>query len=188
MLSIGPWLSGRGPNLIEQYVNDVLLGEGVSATNINFIGSTEQIGYMTGGDDVGFPSTAAGVEFGQRRGRFLCGSRMFELRRGPHRQRLLDIANSVPLDWSGFSVTSVNDLCVLEFDFDPAGDYVSFNYVFGSSNTRPGKTQYNDIFAFFLSGAGINGPYDALGRSRVKPSTSQAFPIQTLNFPSPSAL
>ena len=40
---------------IEQYVNDVLLGEGVSATNINFIGSTEQIGYMTGGDDVGFP-------------------------------------------------------------------------------------------------------------------------------------
>ncbi|MCH1588961.1 MAG: hypothetical protein L7S02_07170, partial [Flavobacteriales bacterium] len=40
---------------IAEYVNDVLLGEGVSATNINFIGSTEQIGYMTGGDDIGFP-------------------------------------------------------------------------------------------------------------------------------------
>ena len=40
---------------IEDYVNEVLLGEGVSATNISFIGSTEQIGYMTGGTDVGFP-------------------------------------------------------------------------------------------------------------------------------------
>ena len=28
---------------IAEYVNDVLLGEGVSATNINFIGSPEQI-------------------------------------------------------------------------------------------------------------------------------------------------
>ena len=32
-----------------QYVNDVLLGEGVSATNIQFTGSLDQIGYMTGG-------------------------------------------------------------------------------------------------------------------------------------------
>ncbi|MGB1100405.1 MAG: hypothetical protein ACPGYS_05810, partial [Flavobacteriales bacterium] len=31
---------------IEDYVNEVLLGEGVTATNISFIGSTEQIGYL----------------------------------------------------------------------------------------------------------------------------------------------
>ena len=40
---------------IEQYVNDVLLGEGVTATNISFEGSMEQFGYMTGGLDNGFP-------------------------------------------------------------------------------------------------------------------------------------
>ena len=40
---------------IEQYVNDVLLGEGVTATNISFIGSPEQIGYLTGGLDAGLP-------------------------------------------------------------------------------------------------------------------------------------
>ena len=39
---------------IQQYVNDVLLGEGVNATNISFIGSPDQIGYMTGGEDAGF--------------------------------------------------------------------------------------------------------------------------------------
>ena len=40
---------------IEDYVNGVLLGEGVTATNISFIGSTEQIGYLTGGATWGFP-------------------------------------------------------------------------------------------------------------------------------------
>ena len=40
---------------VQEYVNDVLLGEGVTATNISFIGSSEQIGYMTGGGDVNFP-------------------------------------------------------------------------------------------------------------------------------------
>ncbi len=35
-----------------QYVNNVLLGEGVTATNVQFSGSLEQIGYLT--DGVGF--------------------------------------------------------------------------------------------------------------------------------------
>ena len=30
------------------------------------------------------------------------------------------------------NTTSVNDVFALEFDFDPAGDFVSFNYVFAS--------------------------------------------------------
>ena len=48
-----------------QYVNDVLLGEGVSATNIQFTGSLDQIGYMTGGGGE-FPHRRwFGSEFGQ---------------------------------------------------------------------------------------------------------------------------
>lgn len=48
--------------------------------------------------------------------------------------------------------------CVLEFDFIPKGDTVSFNYQFGSEeyiNSTCG--QYNDAFAFFISGPGIVG-------------------------------
>ena len=163
---------------IEQYVNDVLLGEGVSATNINFIGSTEQIGYMTGGDDVGFPIDGGLVlSSGNAADAFCAGAGCLNCSGGnPTDNDLLDIANSVPpLIGQAFSVTSVNDLCVLEFDFDPAGDYVSFNYVFGSSEYEAWEnSQYNDIFAFFLSGAGINGPYDAPG----------AFPGQAINIAS----
>ena len=48
-------------------------------------------------------------------------------------QDLLDVANSVPpLIGQSFSVSSVNDLCVLEFDFEAGGDSIAFNYVFGS--------------------------------------------------------
>ncbi len=38
---------------IQEYVQDVLLGSGVAATNISFTGCPEQIGYITGGNSVG---------------------------------------------------------------------------------------------------------------------------------------
>ena len=163
---------------IEDYVNDVLLGEGVTATNISFIGSTEQIGYLTGGGDVGFPIEGGLVlSSGNAADAFCAGVGCGGCQGGnPTDSDLLEIANSVPpLIGQAFTVASVNDLCVLEFDFDPAGDFVSFNYVFGSSEYEAWEnSQYNDIFAFFLSGAGINGPYNAPG----------AFPGQAVNIAS----
>ena len=163
---------------IAEYVNDVLLGEGVSATNINFIGSPEQIGYMTGGDDIGFPVAGGLVLSSGNAADAFCAGLGCATCSGPAPtdNDLLDIANSVPpLIGQAFSVTSVNDLCALEFDFDPAGDFVSFNYVFGSSEYEAWEnSQYNDIFAFFLSGEGINGPYNA-------PAT---FPGQAINIAS----
>lgn len=145
-----------------QYVNDVLLGEGVTATNVQFTGSMVQIGYMTGGDDFSLesglvlstdhaPNPATCVwEQGIPWGEAVSGE-----------PDLLTVANSVPgLIGESFSVSSVNDVCILEFDFQPAGDFVSFNYVFGSDEYLTWiNTQYNDIFGFFLSGPGITGPY-----------------------------
>ena len=76
---------------------------------------------------------------------------------------LLDVANSVPpLIGQSFIVSSVNDLCILEFDFEAGGDSIAFNYVFGSDEYLEWvNSSYNDIFAFFLSGPGITGPYAA---------------------------
>ncbi len=53
---------------------------------------------------------------------------------------------------------TTHDACVLQFDFIPNGDTVSFNYQFGSeeyNNSTCGP--YNDAFAFFISGPGIVG-------------------------------
>jgi len=49
--------------------------------------------------------------------------------------------------------------CLLDFDFRPAGDTVRFNYIFGSEEYPSFTcTQYNDPFAFFISGPGYAGP------------------------------
>lgn len=150
----------------EEYVNDILLGSGIQASNITFIGSIIQLGHMTGGAGTDFPldagivlSTAdaaniqlpdgfANVPFGEG----VSGD-----------PDLLSIANSVPpLIGQSFTVNSVNDLCILEFDFVATGDTMKFNYSFGSDEYLEWvNSQYNDIFAFFLSGPGITGPYDS---------------------------
>lgn len=147
---------------IEEYVNEILLGEGVEAFNITYTGGASQLGYMTDGEDVFtigsglvLSSDAAvniACEFGT------CGDCLGTAFNDPD---LLDIANSVPpLINQNFSVSSVNDGCVLEFDFTASGDSISFNYVFGSDEYETWiNTQYNDVFAFFLSGPGIVGEY-----------------------------
>ncbi len=50
------------------------------------------------------------------------------------------------------------DACILEFDVIPTGDTIKFDYIFGSeeyNNSTCGN--YNDAFAFFISGPGITG-------------------------------
>ena len=143
-----------------------LLGPGVSATNIQFTGAAVQLGLMYGAEGLVFepdsgvvlscadvnnivlPGGAEDVPFGEG----VSGD-----------PDLLDIANSVPpLIGQNFSVSAVNDLAILEFDFVPSGDSLSFNYSFGSDEYLTWvNSSFNDIFAFFLSGPGLVGPYAA---------------------------
>jgi hypothetical protein len=57
-----------------------------------------------------------------------------------------------------------NNICnkaVLEFDFVPDNDMMSFRYVFSSEEyERWVCSRYNDVFGWFISGPGITGPFD----------------------------
>ncbi|MFB1019202.1 MAG: choice-of-anchor L domain-containing protein, partial [Flavobacteriales bacterium] len=155
------------PYTIEQYVSEVLIGNGVTATNITYTGSEEQIGYLSGAE--GLFSVNSGLVLSTDHATHLSDPGCMDTQfcagcQGlGNDQDLLDVANSVPpLIGQTFSVGSVNDLCILEFDFEAGGDSISFNYVFGSDEYLQWvNSTYNDIFAFFLSGPGITGPYDA---------------------------
>ena len=76
---------------------------------------------------------------------------------------LLAGANSVPaMIGQTFYVTSVNNIAILEFDFIPTSDSLSFKYAFGSEEYFAWENSaFNDVFGFFLSGPGIAGPWSS---------------------------
>lgn len=58
----------------------------------------------------------------------------------------------------GVPVGDTHDACVLEFDFIPQGDSIKFKYVFSSEEYVPAFVcDFNDAFAFLISGPGITG-------------------------------
>lgn len=78
---------------------------------------------------------------------------------------------------------------ILEFDFVPDGNQISFSYVFASTE-YPGwvDSDYNDVFGFFLSGPGINGPYSNNSVNiATLPSSNTPVSINTVNGGSGSA-
>ena len=97
---------------------------------------------------------------------------------------LLAVANSVPPllpppYTNSFTVSSINDVAVLEFDFVPTSDSLEFRYAFGSSEYFGWENStYNDVFGFFLSGPGIAGPWanGAVNLAYI-PNTTPQLPI-----------
>ena len=152
---------------IEEYVQDVLLGSGIQATNITYTGCFAQIAYMHEGTASGLGIDGGVVLSSDYAKNIQVPSPGYALWNLPNcptttgEPDLLSIANSVPgMIGQNFSVTSVNDVSILEFDFVPTGDTLRFNYIFGSDEYLTFvNTGYNDIFSFLLSGPGITGPY-----------------------------
>ncbi len=57
--------------------------------------------------------------------------------------------------------TETQNAAILEFDFIPISDSVSFRYVFGSDEYPEFVGEgFNDVFAFFISGPGFAGSYN----------------------------
>ena len=164
-----------------------LLGPGVQFSNAQFTGDPIQLGYMTGAVNPfeiasGIILSTDGSSDIQTDG----GNGGFITTNISNSPDLLTVANSVPpLIGQGFTVGSVNNVAILEFDFVASGQSLSFEYIFGSDEylTFVNST-YNDVFAFFLAGQGISGPYtapagfpDGSANIAVIPGSDPALPI-----------
>lgn len=145
-------------------VNNILAGNGVVASNITFSGQAAQIGFfrngLLGSPNLGIDSGIV-ISSGDVNDIPPGGNQPnVGQYSGPGDNDLLTIAQSVTTNPQASQITSTQDAAALEFDFIPVGDTIEFRFVFASEEyTTYINTKYNDIFAFFLSGPGISGPY-----------------------------
>jgi len=138
-------------------VQNVLLGPGVTVSNISYGGSPSAIGSFT----------ASGTNLGITEGIVMTTGTVLNNGTGPHgpnNQAGSGVDNSIGGSTllSGLVTGSQTfNAAILEFDFIPYSDTVRFKYVFGSDEypefAPPNNSSYNDVFGFFISGPGITG-------------------------------
>lgn len=135
-------------------VQNVLLGPGVTVSNIQYNGSATSIGSFT----------AANTNLGIESGIIMTTGTVLNNGSGPHgpnNKEDAGVDNGAPginLLSNLVGGTTTYNASILEFDFVPLSDTVSFNYVFGSEEYPEFVgSEFNDVFAFFISGPGITG-------------------------------
>lgn len=171
----------RGQLVINNAVNaadgvqNVLLGEGVTVSNITFAGVNQQVAEFTCVD------CNLGIASG-----LIMGSGNVDIAPGPNTSGSSTGAPSsgamgdpdLSLLTGSFAL---NGACVIEFDFVPTGDSVAFDYVFASEEYSE-YLGYGDTFGFFLSGPGISGPFSNGAQNiALIPGSTMAVSVPNVN-------
>ncbi|MEO5643518.1 MAG: choice-of-anchor L domain-containing protein [Bacteroidia bacterium] len=141
----------------QQLVQNVLLGPGITASNITYTGYANAIGKFvsvnTGlGIDSGIVMTSGSVIANDPLGFGNLGPM------GPNISGSDGVGNNAAgdNDLTTISGNQTFDAAVLAFDFISQSDSVKFRYVFGSEEYSDFvNTSFNDAFAFFLSGVTV---------------------------------
>ncbi len=174
----------------DQYVNN-LVGPGVIVSNVTYTGTTQQIGSFGGTSDIGFGngvviSSGATTELVGGPGTTSAGTVSVS---GISNTDLLSVANVAAAAVGIGTISSTTDAAILEFDFVPVSNLVSFNFVFASEEYLTYvNTSFNDVFGFFVAGPGITGPYsspagfpDGSMNLALVPGTSIPITISTIH-------
>jgi len=180
MLVVSAQLVVTNTQTVQDLVENVLLGGGVNVSNITFNGLpanvvTEQAGSFNG------TATTLGINTGM----MLATGSVFNAP-GPNNSGSSSLGGGLMTSDPDLAILSapqtVNDAAILEFDFVPAGDSLSFKFVFASDEYLEFVNGVNDIFGFFLSGPGINGTFsnNAINIALI-PGTSDPVTINTVN-------
>jgi gliding motility-associated-like protein len=165
-----------------QLVENVLVGGGVDISNVTYTGDANAIGSFNGTNtNLGLGSgiilttgtvlnvTDGGVFGSGQQGPF-----------GPNDASGGGVDNAA----AGYApLTDIvnNDTynaAILEFDFGPQSDSIKFRYVFGSEEYPENVgADFNDVFAFFISGPGFGGTVNMA----TIPGTTDLISVNSVN-------
>lgn len=145
-----------------------IAGPGIFVTNLHRTCADEASGYFNSAD------ANVGIDNG-----ILLTSGSISVAEGPNNSASSGHSNSSPGD-AGLELLagmSTHDACILEYDLTVMADTVRINYVFGSEEYPEYVGYINDIFAFWISGAGIT---DTVNIATI-PGTDTAIAINNVN-------
>ncbi|RMF32220.1 MAG: hypothetical protein D6765_00650, partial [Bacteroidetes bacterium] len=134
-------------------VEDILIGGNCfNVSAINGRGSAFSMGAFSGGaNSIGFDS-----------GVVLATGNVLKCVAGPNNNDgySSNISNINDPDLRAIASGPIRDGAIIEFDFIPTASTVSFDFVFASEEYCEWvNSAFNDVFGFFISGPGINGPF-----------------------------
>lgn len=160
-----------------QMVQDVLLGGGISVSNVTYTGAGDMRGKFSGTSNLGMEEgillvtgSISGAQGPNNSGSFSAGGGIA----GDN-----DLSNLI-------SGAETNDASVLEFDFIPSSDTIRFFYVFGSEEYAEFVcSSFNDVFGFFLSGPDPAGGNYVKKNLAIIPGTTTPVAINSINPGSP---
>ncbi len=165
----------------QELIEEVLVTGCLEAYNVEYDGLSSAVGYFRGGMEA----------FGMSSGLVLATGNIFKLtgqstdgENLEHETNNNDVENDLSqISEQNEGSSDMHDEAILEFDFVPSSDTTEFNFVFASKEYPTFEhSQFNDVFAFFVSGPGINGFYtdDAINVALV-PGTNIPITITTIN-------
>jgi gliding motility-associated-like protein len=138
-----------GTKTPQQLVQDVLLGAGITVSNISYTGDAGAIGFFNG------TYSNVGLDSG-----IVLTSGSIATIPGPNNSSGAGSDNGMPgdADLDNISAAQTHNAAILEFDFIPTSEKLKFKYVFGSEEyLEYVNSGFNDVFGFFISGPGISG-------------------------------
>lgn len=158
-----------------QLVQNVLLGGGLTATNITYNGAPTAIGSFIGSSsNIGFAGGVimASGDIANAIGPNNSGSQSTDF----------GTSSSDP-DLSAIASGSLNDAAFLEFDFVPGSDTIKFRYAFGSEEYMVyANSSFNDAFGFFISGPNPAGGTYVNQNIALLPGSSTPVTINNVNL------
>ncbi len=176
----------------ENLISNYFLGEGVQVVSVKYEGAAAAVGYFNNAQSSiginrgivltnGFvQSTGSGATT-----RYGIDADGINTAHNDNKNNPKDVDIDAIIKASGVPLSIVShNLAKYTIKFIPTADTLRFRYVFASEEYPTYICdKYNDIFGFFISGPGINGPYENNGQNiALIPGTNLPVTINNVNL------